>query len=233
MRITYWSNTKFADWIRGNAKPDALGIEEWKSWENYSKTIHPIRFWIAEEGLDYIQGVVYWPMDRFRDVRYFVRNVLDKSHVLYHPTLKLGQWHDIDTRLLYCNFQALVDYVEIECAGMYESSKRTEFFRFRRYRSREDGIAYLIWASNLRYGLDGFGDCEPSAPNFGKLTHQAVAARKALELYMWWTKKFPELEEVVNNTEGFKEYNKLAQELFEQRQQKLKELIDISHWLWS
>ena len=32
-RIKYWNCCKFADWIRGEKKPEALTMEDWKIWK--------------------------------------------------------------------------------------------------------------------------------------------------------------------------------------------------------
>jgi len=43
MRTTYWSCTKFADWIRGTSKIKCGTSEEWNEWTNNTKVVYPIR----------------------------------------------------------------------------------------------------------------------------------------------------------------------------------------------
>ena len=51
----YWTCSKFADWLRGTAKPTAETSEGWRSWEKKARDTHPVRYWLADEGLDYLQ----------------------------------------------------------------------------------------------------------------------------------------------------------------------------------
>lgn len=55
MRSRYFSCSKFADWLRGTPKLSCGTSEEWRDWEISAKQSRPIRYWLAEEGLDYIQ----------------------------------------------------------------------------------------------------------------------------------------------------------------------------------
>ena len=58
-RTHYWSCSKFADWVRGTRKLEAGTSDEWNDWTTKAKGYNPIRYWLAEEGLDYISNVVY------------------------------------------------------------------------------------------------------------------------------------------------------------------------------
>lgn len=63
-------------------------------------------------------------MLKFLDnLKYKIKNIKAKSHVLYHPKYKIGEYQDLVDKLLYCNFQALVDFVEVECAHMQQMSE--------------------------------------------------------------------------------------------------------------
>lgn len=196
MRSKYWSCSKFADWLRGENKLNCGTSKEWCDWEDQAQTKHPIRFWLAEEGLDHVQKVICSPIDGLYSVKYWINNrFVTKTHALT-SSLKKGQWHELDTRMLHCLFDELVDHVEIEIAGSnfrWSSEARKKFqapfwafgwFRWRTYRNIDAAMDYLEWASNLRYGdNDGVGDDEPL---YGKLTRQALAAIEIRELYNWW-----------------------------------------------
>jgi len=70
----YWTCSKFADWIRGTTKLKCGTGKEWHEWEKAAKAKYPVRWWIAEEGLDHIQDVWCWIPERINDVRYYVNN---------------------------------------------------------------------------------------------------------------------------------------------------------------
>jgi hypothetical protein len=198
MRSHYWSIGKFADWVRGTPKIKCGTSEEWDGWEATAKAAHPVRWWIAEEGLDYLQTIVYYIPDKLNDVRYYINNRwVSHSHALTaHPRdIKPGAWSDVGNRFLPCLFNELVDFVEIEQAWhhcMWSDEAKTEFevpwwrsgwLRWRTWRSPEAGMEYLKWASSLTNAEfldeDKKHEAEP--------TYQANAAKEIIELYTWWT----------------------------------------------
>ena len=187
MRSNYWSCSKFADWLRGTAKPSAETSKGWRTWKKAAKETHPIRYWIVEEGLDYLQNFVYWPADKLHSIRYYINNRwISRTHSLTaHPDdIKPGQWCDVGNRFLLCMFNELVDFVEIEqawhhCMWSDEARKkynvpwwRKGWLKLRKWRSPEAGMDYLVWASSLNDG--------------GEPTYQAVAAKEIIDLYVWW-----------------------------------------------
>lgn len=197
MRSRYWSCSKFADWLRGTSKPGAATSKGWKQWKKAAKESHPIRFWIVEEGLDYLQNFVNWPADKLNDIRYYINNRwVNKTHACTaHPSdIKPGQWCDVGNRFLPCMFNELVDFVEVETAWHHvlwneeERKKynvpwwRTNWLRWRTWRCPEAGMAHLIWASSLKN--DDF--VSSNDPEYGKPTHQALAAKEIIDLYVWW-----------------------------------------------
>lgn len=203
-RTHYWSCTKFADWIRGKNKPYAETGEGWRTWKRTSKESNPIRYWIAEEGLDRLQDAIMSPIDFLYSIKYYINNRwVTKSHALTaHPHhIKPGDWCDVGNRFLPCLFSELVDFVEIEQAWhhvVWDNDAKTKFktpwwaygwFRWRTWRNAEAGLEYLNWASNLTMNEEW--GIEPSDPNFDKPTHQAIAAKEILALYKWWTEVYP------------------------------------------
>jgi hypothetical protein len=203
MRANYWSCSKFADWLRGTAKLKAGTGKQWRLWNKAAKETHPIRYWIVEEGLDWLQNVVNWPMDRIHDVRYYINNRwITRSHALTaHPRdIKPGQWQDVGNRFLPCLFNELVNFVEVEQAWhhvMWDEAARKKFhvpwhrrfMRFRTWRCPDAGIEYLLWASGLKLG-DDMGVSSESE-DYGKPTRQAENAQEILALYRWWREVYP------------------------------------------
>jgi hypothetical protein len=196
MRSHYWTCSKFADWLRGTTKLKCGTSEEWNEWEDRAKAAYPIRWWLAEEGLDHIQKFVYYIPDRLNDIRYYINNRwVSHSHALTaHPRdIQPGNWCDVGNRFLPCLFNELVDFVEIEQAWhhcMWSDEAKTEFevpwwrsgwLRWRTWRSPEAGMEYLKWASGLT-NKDFIEEGEKEEP-----TYQAIAAKEIIELYTWWT----------------------------------------------
>jgi hypothetical protein len=196
MRSHYWTISKFADWVRGTTKLKCGTSEEWHDWEDRAKSAYPIRWWIAEEGLDYLQKFVYYIPDRLNDIRYYINNRwVSHSHALTaHPRdIQPGNWSDVGNRFLPCMFNELVDFVEIEQAWhhcMWSDDAKTEFevpwwrsgwLRLRTWRSPEAGMEYLKWASELT-NKDFIEEGEKEEP-----TYQANSAKEIIELYTWWT----------------------------------------------
>ena len=198
MRSHYWTIGKFADWLRGTPKLKCGTSEEWNEWEDTAKAAHPVRWWIAEEGLDYLQRFVYYIPDKLNDIRYYINNRwVSKSHALTADPrdIKPGNWSDVGSRFLPCLFKELVDFVEIEQAWhhcMWSDEAKTKFdvpwyrkgwLRWRTWRCPEAGMEYLKWASTLTN--EEF--LEEGEKHLAEPTYQANAAKEIIELYTWWT----------------------------------------------
>jgi hypothetical protein len=198
MRSHYWTIGKFADWLRGTPKLKCGTSEEWNAWETTAKAAHPIRWWIAEEGLDYAQKIVYYIPDRLNDIRYYINNrwVSHSHRLTAHPRdIRPGSWSDVGNRFLPCLFNELVDFVEIEQAWhhcLWSDEAKTEFevpwwrsgwLRWRTWRCPEAGLEYLRWAETLTN--EEF--LEEGEKHKAEPTYQAKAAKEIIELYTWWT----------------------------------------------
>lgn len=196
----YWTCSPLADWIRGTTKIKCGTGKEWAEWEKAAKAKYPIRWWIAEEGLDKIQDVWCWIPERINDVRYYINNRwVSRTHSLTaHPRdIKPGEWRDVGNRFLPCLFNELVDFVEIEQAWhtcMWSDDARKKFavpwwrsgwLRWRTWRCPEAGIEHLKWAMSLT-NKDYIEEGEIEEP-----THQSIAAKEILELYTWWKEVYP------------------------------------------
>jgi hypothetical protein len=217
MRSNYWSCSKFADWLRGTAKLQAGTGKEWRQWKEAAKESHPIRYWIVEEGLDYMQNFVNWPLDRMHDVRYYINNRwITRSHSLtaHARDIKPGNWCDVGNRFLPCLFNELVNFVEVEQAWhhvMWDEEARKKFavpwhrrfLRFRTWRCPDAGIEHLLWASGLK--LDEHMGTDKGSEDYGKPTHQALAAQEILALYRWWREVYPNRPD-IHDASGWSAY---------------------------
>lgn len=204
MHMNYWSCSRFADWLRGTKKLNAGTSREWREWRQTGRQRHPIRYWLAEEGLDLIQDTVTWPARKLNDLRYYINNrFVSHTHACTaHPRdIEPGSWCDVGNRFLPCLFNELVDFVEVETAWHHvvwddEARKKfgtpwtRSFFRWRTWRSAAAGVAHLEWASGLR--ADESWGLEPGDADYGELTYQAKNAQEILALYHWWTQVRPQ-----------------------------------------
>ena len=199
MRSHYWTCSKFADWIRGTAKLGAGTSEEWDEWTTRAQMKHNFRYWLAEEGLDYLQKAVYFIPDQIHSVKYYINNRwVSRTHSLtaHAQDIKPGQWQDVGNRFLPCLFNELVDFVEIETAWSHiawgEKEDRAKYnppfwasgwWRWRVWRCPQAGLDHLDWAmtlTNEEWLEEGKkGEAVP--------TGQALAAKEMKELYTWWT----------------------------------------------
>jgi hypothetical protein len=204
MRSNYWSCGKFADWLRGTKKLSAGTGKEWRLWKEAAKESHPIRYWIVEEGLDYLQNFVNWPMDRIHGVRYYINNRwITRSHSLtaHARDIKPGDWCDVGNRFLPCLFNELVNFVEVEQAWhhvLWDEAARKRFavpwyrrgwLRLRTWRCPDAGVEHLVWASGLKLGEDM--GIDKGSEDYGKPTRQAENAQEILALYRWWKVERP------------------------------------------
>jgi len=212
---SYWSCSKFADWLRGTKKIESGTSQEWADWDHNAQQTHPVRYWLAEEALDHLQDIITWPARIIDSSRYYINNRwITRTHALTAKSnnIKPGSWCDVGNRFLPCLMDELVDFVEIElawstCAWDKASREKYKYpwWRnfYRNWRSREAGLAHLDWASELTYD-DDMGIPQP--------TGQAVAAREIKTIYLWWTETYPRRPDVYDAS-GFAEYIRLKDEL--------------------
>lgn len=201
----YWSCTKFADWLRGTDKPYAETSKGWRQWKKASKENHPIRYWIAEEGLDYLQDFLTWPKNKLHGFNYYINNrFVTRTHVLSASPNHIlrGNWVDLSNRILPCLFDSLKDYVEIELAWWHiawsDSAEKkkynapfwaTGWFRQRIWRCPQAGLDNLRWQMSLVQD-ESWGK-NPTDEDYGQPTPQAINAKEIFDLYTWWTEIYP------------------------------------------
>ncbi|MFA7407868.1 MAG: hypothetical protein WCY93_08660 [Anaerolineaceae bacterium] len=188
-RIRYWSNSRLAQWIRGTVKPKYGTGDEWAEWDKSAKEAHPIRFWIAEEFLNFIQNIWCLPMDVYDHIRCYLKMrfvVKPNALTAERKYLKPGSYCDLTARFLPCMFGELVRFVEYEKASMNyvwtEGDTKEKYGKFHwLHGNREAGLAYLDWEIGLKTEED-----EVPIP-----TAQSVAAQEIKDLYLWWTEVYP------------------------------------------
>ena len=198
----YWTCSKFADWLRGTAKPGSATSEGWDEWTDTATKAHPFRYWLADEALGFLQDFVTWPTRKLYNIKYYINNRwVSRTHALtaHARDIKPGHWQDVGHRFLPCLFNELVDFVEVELAWFHiawdpEARKKFDspwyasgWFRTRTWRSRVAGLANLEWQRQLRWTEDEVG---AGHKLLGKLTDQAVKAQEILDLYTWWTETY-------------------------------------------
>jgi len=231
-RLNYWSCSKFADWIRGTSKPFALEWEAWDTWHEEAKIKHPVRYWIAEKFIGYMQDLVNFPMDIYHTIEVYIRNrFIDKTHYL-KTGLKAGQYYDLDTRILHGLFYELVELVEKEYASIAAYKEKKEY-KFVHGRCGEAGLDYLNWARNLKYNKD-YG-IDKSHELYNQPTDQAKTAEKTLELYHWWKNRNYRLDphELFSKKKNGKYYFKKIGKMVEGKSASLCEgdIKDSNEWV--
>lgn len=255
-RVTYWSCSKLADFIRGEKKPKSLGLRDWDKWRKENKKKHPIRYWLAEKFLTKLQNFCYFPYDLYCEAKYYYENrFVTKTHYL-KTNLKPGYYYELDDRILNALFNELVEFVEGEQAILqYYSEKHKKNgkkYKFKKRLCSEAGIDYLNWAMSLKYD-DQFLDKKD--PKYGTPTPQALDAKKIFDLYTWWKNRpnRPDPYEVTgwheycnkNKDEDVfsgldkqgsaihKKVQKLEQQYEKEDDKMLMELIKIRKSLWT
>lgn len=187
--INYWSCSKFADFIRGTPSPTAETSTGWRDWKKQAKTAHPFRFWLADTALGKLQDIVYWPAETLHSIRYYIRNrwiIKSNSLTAHARDIKPGAWSDVGYRMLPCMFGEFQVFVEDELGRnhvMWMDKTEPNYLRFKND-PIASAMAYLDWASELRYTEDWLGKDHAL---LGQLTQQALNAREIKELYHWWT----------------------------------------------
>ena len=154
---------------------------------------------VAEEGLDILQKIVYWPTDTLYSIKYYVNNrfITHTHRLTAHPRdIKPGEWRDVGNRFLPCLFNELVDFVEVELAWWHLAWSPEErpkynmpwwavgWWRVRTWRCPQAGLDNLEWQRQLRWKEEEVG---ADFKGLGELTPQAVKAQEILDLYTWWT----------------------------------------------
>ena len=216
MRNHYWTIGPFADWLRGTPSPDALTSKGWREWHAMAKARHPIRYWLADDGLDYLQRFFYYIPDKLYGLKYYINNRwITKTHALTASPndIPRGEWRDVGNRFLPCLFNELRDFVEVELAWWHiawsdgEAKKYQApfwargWFRWRTWRCPQAGLDSLDWQMKLTN--EEFLDDDKK--HLIEPTLQAINAREIYELYKWWTEVYPKRPDPMDAS-GWSDY---------------------------
>ena len=107
--------------------PLALSWSDWRKWREETKSNHPIAYFLFDEAPSWISskwntitGTYYNLKSKYITKHHHIRIDVDRF-MSYNsegkPSYKNYHWYDADTRLLYVNFQILVDFMEQEEPG--------------------------------------------------------------------------------------------------------------------
>lgn len=256
-RYNYWSHSRLANLIRkigGLEKPRSATMEQWIDWEDRSIATNKFAFWIVEELFNKMQNIACYPGDVCHAFRVYYRNrFCDKIHYL-KTGLKPGEWYEFDQRLLHGMFGALVDFVEGECGYSWNAKTQPTLL--------QTAISYATWTSitNKQQGIDelkaniAIGTDQPS---------QSASYQKIFDLYMWWTIERPnrpdpyevaeydltpavdengkrlsifktmKLIDSKDRQAKYKIVKQIQQQYEDEDTQKMIELIEIRHTLWT
>lgn len=144
--------------------------------------------------------------------------------------MKKGEWYDLTYRMLVCNFNELVKYVE-----------------------QEKGLDTLEWEKSLVYDKEwGYDE---GHEKYGQLTDQALGANEQERLYKWWKEVYPnrpDAYDVSGLSALYKQYgfnkpddvveewkachelcSKIEQEYEQEDEEMLIALMKIRQTLWS
>lgn len=167
----------------------------------------------------------------------FIKRYIHDYSIIKTDLLR-GQYYDIDERMLYANFQLLVDFVEIECAHMARICFPKES------KAREGWRWYL---PDLFAKRDADLGCFYLKSKVGE-PEQDARDREILDLYWWWTKNRParqpiEPPDIDNSYQQWfensevQEWAQLANQqddnFYREDNLMLKSLIDIRGSLWT
>jgi len=239
-RVSYWSCSKFADFLRGEKKPYALTLEEWDDWKKRQNSERPFRHWLADKFLNKIQNFLFFPYDVCCSLEaYWHNRFISKTHFL-KTGLEPGRYHELDTRILFGLFNELKYFVEVELAHM--QSLQDKKFNFKKGRSADAGLAYLDWASGLKMDY-----LDPNHPEYGELSDQAKSAIRIKKLYEWWISRDnrPDPLEVSEWTknyndgdkekrfESYKKSQEIEDEYEKEDTMMLIELVSMRKHLWT
>lgn len=178
------------DLIRGSTKPVFASAENWITWEATSKAAHPFRFWVVETAFDEIVNFVSYPKRVYNSISAYYRNrfISRSNQLVANPIdIKPGDWCDLSERLLFCPFNALQDFVEVELAGFFAVPWNTNTkYKFVKGRCPQAGIDYLTNKTLEVWHEDDGVDQEL----VGTPTPWAKDAINILELYNWWVNTY-------------------------------------------
>ena len=197
----YYSSSKFVNWLRKKVfkvdKPHALGLGEWRKWDEELAKNRPIANFFTETLPDFCGRAVENVTAPYDNTRIYISNRLAGTHYL-RSTLEKGKYHELGKRMLYANFDAFAEFIEIEEASMHvvwsDKAERAKYWTplWKRiwsgqftWRCPQAGIDHLKWEMTLNTPPD------PPDPNWQSSPRQAEDAFHKMVLYTWWRETRP------------------------------------------
>jgi len=199
-----WSYSKFAYWLRNVPfnHPDPKVYAEANS---NSMLHHPFRYWLSTIAIDTLQDILSMPIDFFNNIKYYINNRwITKTHILSSSHLKVGQWHELDDRILYTVMDSFVEFCLNELLYSTDTS----------YKTKEEKLLEFFNTTRLQSNSDD---------------KYAEVIQEFETIYSWWTTIRPLREYVYVNSsyyETIERYDKEDDEM-------LLRLIKIRSNLWS
>jgi hypothetical protein len=235
-------------------KPSAATLQGWRDWRKQNQTKHPVRYFVTETVPKYLSKIKRKAVAPFVNLKRFFYNRFVERHHVIEMDLKPG-WHEYDEKMLYANFQILVDYVELDCAS-HEDWQPRLWHRIIKgqnaWRSRSMGFKYLMPH-----------DLNEDPDHADEIAKANQAHQELMDLYVWWKDTRPNRVDPYqslrwNNVHGFhqnentwdwmdskdpevkKQLRQAAEESWnleeayrQEDQEKLELLIKHRGWLWS
>lgn len=198
----HYSNSRPVNWMRRVFeihKPNSLPWGQWETWGSETKKAHPIGWFLTETLPEWIELIPRYTIDHWYTLRKISRNLANNSHCLSSPRCKPGHWYELDTRILYCLFDSLVDYVEVECASQnYEMMPKRSWMSI---------LTFGRWGKNIRCPEAGIAAIRSEMmPEMQSQSHNQVA-REQMALYVWWKEIRPARENDPANL-AYKEFTR-------------------------
>jgi hypothetical protein len=181
MKRLYLGDSKWVGALRkrfGIEMPRWAEMGEWDEIHERIRREHPLGWFLTEVVPDWIEAVHDFITSPYYNSRYYIRNrFIRRTHML-RTDCPLGEWRDMDHRILSALTNAIIDYVEIELAlkSRWLNTDESKTAAWRKGRCPELGLEYLKWEMTLD---------DPDLDEYSRSDHQAVAAREVKAIYDW------------------------------------------------
>jgi|GEM_PF-6768358 len=209
-RITYWSNSKFSKWLKtkfGIPVPNFLTMSEW---EKYNKTYENHFIFKFTKWLNKFQKFIYYPYDLFFDIKWYLKNrFFYKTHLIDFKLPK-GKWYEYDERILYANFELLVDFLENDKTIKFLNEEIEYDYQQKQYSIIQKEL-YNWWKNERPNRIDPY----------------SITKKECFEIAKKYSEKY-KIKEIYNGYEKFA----LEEYYNEEDQYMLEKLISIRRSLW-
>lgn len=193
---------------------------------------------------DLFEENLIWPIERlWSDFQVWIRyHVFGEKHDVLN--LKIGRgWIDKDYVLMEAMFHLLVEFVEVECAGMERISTTDrpwwrKIFRCLNVtyyrRNAELGIKYLNryqeWLDDGSYKSE---DPEMTEHNKKFYKDWADWSDEIITLYKWWKEERPNRIDLCDLDLSPDDYWRIKTDREKQDLENMKKLVDLSPGMWT